>query len=99
MIAREMTKKHEEFLRGTVSALLKTIGETTIKGEITLILWGLHARAGGDEPSKEEEDIPAHFERIKKDKGLSDKEAMRQVARERGIARRDVYRELLKPGR
>jgi 16S rRNA (cytidine1402-2'-O)-methyltransferase len=44
MLAREMTKLHEEFLRGTVSTILKTIrARSVIKGECTLVVAGAEA--------------------------------------------------------
>lgn len=40
VVARELTKKHEEFLRGTPEELLKSLGEKPLKGELTLLVEG-----------------------------------------------------------
>jgi 16S rRNA (cytidine1402-2'-O)-methyltransferase len=98
VMAREMTKIHEEFLRGSVREVLGAIRGKAVKGEVTLIIGsgeGSGSGAAGAEKLVREESIQEHFERIRIAGGLSDKEAMRQVARERGISRRDVYRALL----
>ena len=47
VLAREVTKVHEEFLRGTVSGLLDRLKGKTIRGEITLLV-GAAVRAGGN---------------------------------------------------
>ena len=41
VIAREMTKPHEEFIRGTLKSILERIDEVTIKGEFTIVISGL----------------------------------------------------------
>jgi 16S rRNA (cytidine1402-2'-O)-methyltransferase len=48
VLARELTKIHEEFLRGTAEELLKTLGARTIRGELTLVLEGKRKRKGTD---------------------------------------------------
>lgn len=86
-VAREITKRNEEFLRGTVSELLEVVGE--LKGEMVVILEG-----SDDEP---ESDIvlPLITDQINLyiEEGLSAKEAIKKVAKERNISRNEIYKE------
>ena len=88
-LARELTKKHEEFLRGTIEELLEVVEE--LKGEMVVIIEG----------SKEEKDpgedqaMPLVHDQIKTyiDGGLTTNEAIKRVAKERGLSKNDLYKE------
>lgn len=84
--ARELTKLHEEFLRGTASAVRKTL-ETrdSVKGEFTLLVGKSEKKPQTDESV---EDAVQRLESA----GLSRMDAIKAVARERGLGKRDVYR-------
>jgi 16S rRNA (cytidine1402-2'-O)-methyltransferase len=87
VVARELTKLHEEFLRGTASEIRAVLAaRTAVKGEITLLI-GKGERVVDDTPLP---DAVAQLEAA----GVSRMDAIKQVARERGLAKRDVYREL-----
>lgn len=90
VIARELTKKFEEFLRGTARDLLDHLAKLEgVKGEITLLIAG-----GGTEGEIEltlEEEV-AKMEQL----GLSRQEAIKEAARNRGLPKREVYNALLK---
>jgi 16S rRNA (cytidine1402-2'-O)-methyltransferase len=87
VVARELTKIHEEFLRGPVSevrATLESRGAT--KGEITLLIGKAEVAPAAD-PTSIEEAVEA-CERA----GMSRMDAIKEVARKRGLSKREVYK-------
>ncbi len=91
VVARELTKLHEEFLRGTAAAVRGELaGRESVRGEMVLLL-GPVARLvqGADELPVS---VRAAVRGLIAD-GLSEKEALKQVARERSLGKSDVYRE------
>lgn len=85
--AREITKVHEEFLRGKASEVRGALeGRVSIRGEITVLI-ARAAKAGFDESQPVEEAVAA-YERA----GMPRMDAIKQVARERGLPKREVYR-------
>ncbi len=90
VVARELTKLHEEFLRGTVIEVRSTLAErATVRGEIVL----LFAPQTGQQPAPQAS-IAAEVAALVKDSGLSEKDALKRVARDRGMGKSDAYREL-----
>jgi 16S rRNA (cytidine1402-2'-O)-methyltransferase len=88
VVARELTKVHEEFLRGTAAEVRAVLAErATVKGEITLLIAKADAPPPDDRPLDE-----AVAEHIRQ--GMSRMDAIKAVARERGLAKRDVYRQV-----
>ena len=86
VVARELTKVHEEFLRGTASAVRAKLAERpAVKGEITLLIG--KATAPAAEATSLEDAVAAYVRG-----GMSSMEAIKKVARERRISKRDVYR-------
>jgi len=93
VVARELTKMHEEFARGTASALAADFrGRPAVKGEITLLI-GKPADRGVTEA----EQAPAVFRRHLK-MGLSRMDAMKATARECGLSKREVYKVIEEAG-
>lgn len=90
---RELTKRFEEFRRGTLAELLAYYEEHEPRGEFVLVVAG----AGTEEASREEEQPqdPVALCHQFMAEGLSKKEAMRQTAKALGLSRRDVYAALL----
>ena len=93
VIAREVTKIHEEFLRGHAVEVLETLkARGDIKGEITLLI-------GKAEPA-EQKALPSRVnirERLKQiieEEKLDEKVALKKVAKEMGISKSAAYREL-----
>lgn len=89
-LARELTKIHEEFLRGTVAEVREQLGRRErIRGEIVLLVEParLAAEAGTIEPLIKR--VAALAEQ-----GLEEKEALKRLARETGRAKSELYREL-----
>src|SRR5690606_26052965 len=92
-LARELTKKFEEIVRGSVSQCLQYIQEHPPQGEYVIVVEG-----GKASEIREEESwwgdltLTEHVEHyLTQDKGRTPKEAMRYVAAERGMSRREVY--------
>lgn len=89
VLARELTKLHEEFLRGSVAEVRAQLAHRErVRGEMVVLV---EARPDAVQPVSVES-IPTLIERLMK-KGLSEKDALKRAARERGIGKSDVYRE------
>jgi len=89
-VARELTKVHEEFLRGPVGAVREELaGRGTVRGEMVLMIEGLPpAAAPGAEGVQE------RLAELEKSEGLTEKDALKRLARERGVAKSELWREL-----
>jgi 16S rRNA (cytidine1402-2'-O)-methyltransferase len=89
VLARELTKLHEEFLRGSVAQIRGQLEERErVRGEMVVLV---EATPGAGQPAIAES-IPALIERLMKE-GLTEKDALKRAARERGIGKSEVYRE------
>lgn len=92
VIARELTKLHEEFLRGTVGALRSQLAaRQSVRGEIVLLFAPVAQPAG---TSAHGLSIAAEVAALMQTEGLAEKDALKRVARERGIGKSEAYREL-----
>jgi 16S rRNA (cytidine1402-2'-O)-methyltransferase len=91
VITRELTKFHEETIRGTFSECLKRLHEGTIKGEFTVIVHG--ATTG---TVKQDIDTASYLKNLILHRGLSRKDAVSVAAEELGLPKKDVYKESLK---
>jgi 16S rRNA (cytidine1402-2'-O)-methyltransferase len=96
VIAREVTKMHEEFLRGHIEDLIDAARKKAPRGEITLLIGPPdgHAPHAAAHPA-ESVPLARRVEEIMRERGLDRKAALKQVARERGITRREAYKQLL----
>ena len=93
-LARELTKVHEEWICGTLAEILETIAvRSHIQGEFTVIVDRGPSQATSP-PSPES--LREHFDRLVSVTGIDRKAALKEVARQRGISRREVYREVLR---
>jgi len=91
VVAREMTKLHEEFLRGTAAEVAGTLNaRREIKGEITLLIG--KAAEGASAPRRAS--VPERVEEIMREDKVDEKAALKRVAKERGISKSEAYREL-----
>ena len=90
VVARELTKLHEEFLRGRLSDI--AIPEGSARGEIVLLVGP--PREGPTQQSEGEakRSIVEEVERLMRAEGLDQKGALKRVARERGIGKSEAYR-------
>jgi 16S rRNA (cytidine1402-2'-O)-methyltransferase len=92
VIAREVTKIHEEFLRGHLSELLESARKRAPRGEITLLIGRGDPQTQQVEPSVSLKERVAQLEA---EAGIDRKAALKQAARERGLAKREAYKQLL----
>ena len=91
VVARELTKLHEEFLRGAVSEVRATLaGRASVRGEIVLLFAPAAEAAQEGKPTS----IAAEVRELMKTQGLDEKDALKQVAKARGIGKSEAYREL-----
>lgn len=101
-IVREITKRHEEAIRGTVEACLEHVELNPLLGECCIIIEGTPFQGEGSSSSGEANNGQwwssltlkqhvKHYEALK----LMPKEAMKSTAMDRGISRRDVYQALI----
>lgn len=94
-LCRELTKVHEEILRTTLKGAQELYSQTSPRGEYVLVVEGK-----SPEEVKEEEInswlrlTPEEHIKTYMKKGLSEKEAMRAAAHDRGVSRRELYNEL-----
>jgi 16S rRNA (cytidine1402-2'-O)-methyltransferase len=91
VIARELTKLHEEFLRGPVSELMTQLAaRPAIRGEIVLLI------APNDQQitTISRTTIAAEVASLMQSEKLTEKDALKRVARDRGIGKSEAYREL-----
>jgi len=87
VIARELTKLHEEILRGRLQDLLPVFREKRVKGEITLVVAGQEpvARAWSDD------DIRSLYFKYSEETGSSDRDIVDRIVEETGVSRKRVY--------
>ena len=88
VLARELTKLHEEFVRGTVAEVRAVFAaRDSVRGEMVLLL-------SGDLAAQAESKVTlAEAVRLLVNSGIDEKDALKQVARERGMGKSEAYRE------
>jgi len=93
VVAREVTKIHEEFLRGRASEVLETLNKReAVKGEITLLIGRAevnHAAA----TAIGHQTVRQRMEQILAEEKMDEKAALKKVAKERGVSKSAAYRE------
>ena len=98
-LAREITKVHEEFRRGSLSQLATSLETRPAKGEITLLI-GAEApggpSAGGKSFATAAQSLAQRVEELVRHAHLDRKEALKLAAKERGLSRRAAYDELVR---
>ena len=94
VIAREVTKVHEEFLRGDLAELLVRARRTPLRGEMTVLIGG--AQPGEATPTELlSAPMRERVDQIMREQNLDRKAALKRAARERGLTRREAYEQLL----
>lgn len=98
-VCRELTKKYETVFRTTLSEALAYYGEREPKGECVIVIEGKSREAIENEQIRAYDvmKIEEHME-IYLARGIDRKEAMKLVAKDRGISKRDVYQYLMRLG-
>ena len=96
VIAREVTKLHEEFLRGRAGEVLENLkSRQAVKGEITLLIGkaeDTEARMGTGTFARPS--MRQRVEQIMAEEKVDEKAALKKVAKERGVSKSEAYREL-----
>lgn len=93
VLARELTKKFEEFLRGTITEAVDWANNNEVRGEFCLVIEG----NANPEPENLQEvywadmTLEEHVEYLIEEKQIYSKEAIKEVAKLRNLAKRDVY--------
>jgi 16S rRNA (cytidine1402-2'-O)-methyltransferase len=94
-LARELTKLHEEFLRGTISEVRTQLAaKERIRGEIVLLIEAPARSANAPADSSAPEPLPARIARMIAEEKIDEKEALKRLARESGQSKSELYREL-----
>jgi 16S rRNA (cytidine1402-2'-O)-methyltransferase len=93
-IAREVTKLHEEFLRGKLSELSTSLDERPARGEITLLI-APEAPADARTHANSTQSLADRVEELIRQAKLDRKEALKLAAKERGLTRRAAYDEIV----
>ena len=89
VVARELTKIHEEFLRGTAAEIRAQLAaRPSVKGEITLLI-------GKGSALESAATTPEEAVRELEQQGVPRMDAIKRVARERGLPKRDLYRRVI----
>lgn len=91
VLCRELTKRYEEFIRGTVKEVLEWATNEEVRGEFCLIIEG-----SSEEPQEEiawweEMSVEAHVNQYMTVHGMTSKDAIKQAASDRGLSKREVY--------
>ena len=86
-LAREITKKHEEINRGTIQEILEVVDD--MKGEMVIVVEGNHHQ---EETTIFEQSIQEHVDEYI-EKGMSTKDAIKEVAKQRGVSKNTIYQE------
>jgi 16S rRNA (cytidine1402-2'-O)-methyltransferase len=96
VIAREVTKLHEEFLRGRAGEVLENLkSRATVKGEITLLIGKPREnQARGAADALVRPSVRQRVGQIMAEEKIDEKAALKKVAKERGVSKSEAYREL-----
>jgi 16S rRNA (cytidine1402-2'-O)-methyltransferase len=88
VLARELTKVHEEFIRGSAAEVLQRVHAHELKGEMTLLI----GKGAGEQTAPK--DIAQRLDEIMREQKLDENAALKALAKERGISKSEAYREL-----
>lgn len=95
-VCRELTKKHESAVRGSLEEILTHFESQEPRGECVIVIQGKPLQEIREEQirSWEQMSVDEHMNYYQS-RGMDRKEAMKAVAKDRGVGRRDIYRQLL----
>lgn len=91
VLCRELTKKYEEFIRGTVDEVIEWAKAEEVRGEFCMIIEGAEELQQEDTQWWETLSIKEHVDFYMIERSLQSKEAIKQAAKDRNINKRDVY--------
>ena len=96
VVARELTKLHEEFIRGALDEVGEMMQSREARGELVLLVAPLtEDRGAGVNPEKSSRPISAEVSALMRDEGLDQKAALKRVARARRLGKSEAYRRLM----
>ena len=98
VVAREITKVYEDFLRGHLEDLVAAARKKPPRGEITLLVGppdGQAQHAATEAAKASSVPLARRVEQIMAERGTGRKAALKQAARERGLTHREAYKQLL----
>lgn len=90
VVARELSKMHEEYLRGMLSTLIARLKKSPVKGEIVLLI----DRAGEEIAGPGTMSLAERVRELEGE-GLDNKAALKKAAKEFGLSKSEAYREIL----
>ncbi len=91
VVAREVTKVHEEFQRGTISTTLEYLKRRPAKGEITVLI-GLPSAEDAKEGAPRPASIMSEIQSVMAGQRVDERAALKMVARSRGVSKSEAYR-------
>lgn len=97
VVAREVTKIHEEFLRDHLEGLVERVRKKAPRGEMTILIGAPDGQPAHHAEAGEAGAVPLarRVDEIVKEKHVDQKAALKQAARERGLTKREAYKQLL----
>ena len=90
-LCRELTKKYEEFIRGSLDEVLEWAHRDEIRGEFCIIIEGTKEKKEEEPSWWENVSVEEHVQHYISEMNLSSKEAIKLTAKDRGMNKRDVY--------
>ncbi|MEN0589082.1 16S rRNA (cytidine(1402)-2'-O)-methyltransferase [Kurthia gibsonii] len=93
VLARELTKKFEEFIRGTVEEALEWANTNEVRGEFVVIIEGTQEKIVEEAAIWEALSIKEHVQQLMDEQAISSKEAIKEVSKLRKLSKREVYQE------
>lgn len=93
VLARELTKKFEEFIRGTVEEALEWANTNEVRGEFVVIIEGTQEEIVEEAATWEALSIKEHVQQLIDEQAMSSKEAIKEVSKLRKLSKREVYQE------
>lgn len=93
VLARELTKKFEEFIRGTVEEALEWANTNEVRGEFVVIIEGTQEEIVEEAAIWETLSIKEHVQQLMDEQAISSKEAIKEVSKLRKLSKREVYQE------
>ena len=90
-VCRELTKKYEEFIRGTLEEVIEWAHKDEIRGEFCIIVEGTKEEVEEDTNWWEALSIEEHVNHYMSVENISSKDAIKQTAKDRGLNKREVY--------
>lgn len=89
VLCRELTKIHEEFIRGSISDILENF--TNPRGEFVIIVQGCEKKVNSELDLLNKLSLNQHYEYYSK-KGLTKKEIIKQIAKDRNVSKNEIYK-------